>query len=564
MPKIAMIGAGSIVFCKTLVNDILATPALRDSEIRLMSRTKPKLGRMEAFVKRMIKENGLPATVWSTLDRREAIKGADYVIVMIQVGGVDAFEIDYEIPLKYGVDQCIGDTLGPGRRLPRPAHDPGAGRHRPRHGASCARTPSCSTTPTRWPPAAWPSGRCPNVPFIGLCHGVQTTLDLISRYVGVPKDQIDFLCAGINHMAWFLSLKDKRDGPRPVPDPAQATCEKPEYYVNEKVRVRGHAALRLLHDREHRAPVRVRAVVPQQRAGPQALLRHARLRRGLGRRRRPRRWRHGPPCHPLSRGRPPLPPARRRRRHGRRLLLVPVRIPARRLVATPPPKTAALVAPPAPPPPVPGPPAAPPRAEAPPTTPPEAAAAMVSPPAAVAKAAPEGTPPPAAVASASQQVTPPPPAAVASAAQQVMPPPPPAGLAKAGQEVAPPPVPAAVKAAQEPQPAVADLDAAAAPKAAPQAAPAAHAPASPVLADTSRDAVRVLAGTAGDEGVESRSGGQEAGKRLAPLSVDRGVRRAAGSRERPERAVPRNRSPRAGRVLHRPSRHAVRLSRTSR
>ena len=114
MAKIAMIGAGSLIFCKTLVTDILATEALNDSEICLMDLAKPKLDRMEAFVKRMISENNLPAKVPSTLDRTEALKGAKYVIIMIQVGGVDAFGVDYEIPLKYGVDQCIGDSLGPG------------------------------------------------------------------------------------------------------------------------------------------------------------------------------------------------------------------------------------------------------------------------------------------------------------------------------------------------------------------------------------------------------------------------------------------------------------------
>ena len=114
MPKIAMIGAGSLVFCKTLSMDILSTPALQGSEICLMSRTRTKLARMEAFLKRVVKTNSLNATVWSTLDRREALQDADYVINMVQVGGVDAFQIDYEVPLKYGVDQCIADSLGPG------------------------------------------------------------------------------------------------------------------------------------------------------------------------------------------------------------------------------------------------------------------------------------------------------------------------------------------------------------------------------------------------------------------------------------------------------------------
>ena len=112
--KIAMIGAGSIVFCKTLLNDLMATPALAGAEFALMSPTEPKLRRMEAFARRMLADNGLPGSVWATTDRREAIRNADFVVSMIQIGGVDAFEQDYKIPLKYGVDQCIADSLGPG------------------------------------------------------------------------------------------------------------------------------------------------------------------------------------------------------------------------------------------------------------------------------------------------------------------------------------------------------------------------------------------------------------------------------------------------------------------
>src|SRR5512139_1050750 len=104
--KIAMIGAGSIVFCKTLLNDIFNTESLAGCEVALMSRTEPKLRSMEDFAKRMVADNGVSARVWATLDRREAIKDADFVVVMVQVGGVDAFELDYKIPLKYGVDQC--------------------------------------------------------------------------------------------------------------------------------------------------------------------------------------------------------------------------------------------------------------------------------------------------------------------------------------------------------------------------------------------------------------------------------------------------------------------------
>jgi len=234
MPKIAMIGAGSLVFTKTLVMDILATEALEASELALMSRTRPKLDRMEAFVQRVIDENDKPAKVTSTLDRREALDGADYVIITIQVGGLEAFGHDYNIPLKYGVDQCIGDSLGPGgvfralRTIPVLV-DIAADMEE-----LC---PDAVMLNYANPMAAvcLGLGLASDVEFIGLCHGVQTTLDLIGRYTDVPKEHIDFLAAGINHMAWFLSLKDKRDG-RDIMPILRENIEKPEYYVNEKVR----------------------------------------------------------------------------------------------------------------------------------------------------------------------------------------------------------------------------------------------------------------------------------------------------------------------------------------
>ena len=234
MAKIALIGAGSIVFCKTLLNDMLATPALQDATYALMSPTETKLRRMEAFAQRMVSENRLAARVSATTDRREAIRDADYVICMVQVGGVDAFRYDYEIPLKYGVDQCIGDSLGPGgvmrglRSIPVLADIVKDMEDLAKPGALLLNY----TNPMA--ACCYALGHISNVPFIGLCHGVQTTLDLIAGYVGVPKTEIDFLCAGINHMAWFLKLE--REGVDLYPR-FKALCERPEYYVNEKVRI---------------------------------------------------------------------------------------------------------------------------------------------------------------------------------------------------------------------------------------------------------------------------------------------------------------------------------------
>lgn len=236
MPKIAMIGAGSQIFCKTLTTDILATPALQNSEICLMSRTRPKLDRMHRFIQRMIDENGLGAKVWSTLDRKEALKDADYVVVMFQVGGVDAFQVDYEVPLKFGVDQCIADTLGPGGVMRAQRHIPVLVEMAKEMKELC---PNAMLLNYANPMAmcCMALGRVlENGQFIGLCHGVQTTLDLIAGYTGVPKDDIDFLSAGINHMGWFLHLRDKRDGTDLYPK-FRELCDKPGFYVNEKVRI---------------------------------------------------------------------------------------------------------------------------------------------------------------------------------------------------------------------------------------------------------------------------------------------------------------------------------------
>jgi alpha-galactosidase len=231
--KIAMIGAGSVVFCKTLMSDILATPALQDSEFALMSPTESKLRRMEAFGQRMIQDNNLPGSVWATTDRREAITGADFVVVMIQVGGFHAYGVDYEIPLKYGVDQCIGDTLGPGGIFRGQRHIPVLVDIA--HDMEAMAKPGAVMLQYANPMAAncLALGRVSPVSFVGLCHGVQTTLDLISGYCKVPKDEITYSCGGINHMDWFLKLEHKG---RDLYPELRALFERPEYYKNEKVR----------------------------------------------------------------------------------------------------------------------------------------------------------------------------------------------------------------------------------------------------------------------------------------------------------------------------------------
>jgi len=231
MAKVAIIGAGSIVFCKTLMLDIMATEGLEDTEFALMAPSTKRTPQVEAFAKRVIEANDLPATVYITTDRREAVKDADYVIATFQVGGIKGFEYDYKIPLKYGVDQCIGDTLGPGGIFRALRSIPVMLNMAQEMEELC---PEAYLLNYVNPMAmvCWALGTT-KVKFVGLCHGVQTTLDLISGYVDVPKDEIDYICAGINHMAWFLKLEHNGKDLHPI---LRERFEQPEYYVNEKVR----------------------------------------------------------------------------------------------------------------------------------------------------------------------------------------------------------------------------------------------------------------------------------------------------------------------------------------
>jgi alpha-galactosidase len=231
MAKVAIIGAGSIVFCKTLMLDIMATPGLEDTEFALMAPSTTRSSQVEAFAKRVIEKNGLPARAWITTDRREALKGADYVIATFQVGGVKGFEADYAIPMRHGVDNCIGDTMGPGGIF-RALRSIPVTLDMARDMEELCPNALLLNYVNPMAMICWALGTT-KVNFVGLCHGVQTTMDLISGYVDLPKSEIDFLCAGINHMAWFLKLEHQG---RDLYPKLRARFEQPEYYVNEKVR----------------------------------------------------------------------------------------------------------------------------------------------------------------------------------------------------------------------------------------------------------------------------------------------------------------------------------------
>src|SRR5690554_3123456 len=109
--KIAVIGAGSIGFTRTLMRDILSVPEFSDIRIAFTDIDPTNLQRVAQLVQRDIEANGLNITAEAATDRRQALTGARYVLNLVRIGGLEAFAQDIEIPLKYGIDQCVGDTL---------------------------------------------------------------------------------------------------------------------------------------------------------------------------------------------------------------------------------------------------------------------------------------------------------------------------------------------------------------------------------------------------------------------------------------------------------------------
>jgi alpha-galactosidase len=208
MVKIAMIGAGSIGFTRKLVQDVLCVPELADTEFRFMDISEKNLEMVTNLTRKMIKENKLPSKIVSTMNRKRAITGADYVISVARVGGLEAFAHDVEIPLKYGVDQCVADTLGPGgvfyalRTIPV-LLDVAADIRELAPDALFLNYSNPMAMNT------WAVRRAGGVHIVGLCHGVEGGHRLISKALGLPPEEVDFICAGINHQTWYIQVTHK-------------------------------------------------------------------------------------------------------------------------------------------------------------------------------------------------------------------------------------------------------------------------------------------------------------------------------------------------------------------
>jgi alpha-galactosidase len=233
MPKITFIGAGSVVFTRNLCSDILLTPALQSSTICLMDIDQQRLTQARDLVQALIDRRGLKAKVEATTDRREAIRGADYVITTFQQGGLEAYKLDIDIPQRYGIEQCVGDTLGPGgvfrslRTIPV-LIDIGK--------EMDALAPNALLLNYVNPMAAncWAFDRATGRPHVGLCHSVQGTSEMLAQWINVPYEEVIYRCAGINHQAFFLEF---RRGQEDLYPQLREAILRDEIYGQEPVRI---------------------------------------------------------------------------------------------------------------------------------------------------------------------------------------------------------------------------------------------------------------------------------------------------------------------------------------
>lgn len=205
--KIAIIGAGSLVFARTLFTDIMSVPEFHNIRVTFTDINADNLEKVRGLCQRDLDDNNIPITIEATTDRREAFKDARYIINCVRVGGLRGFETDIDIPLKYGVDQCVGDTLCTGGIMYgqrviaamldfckdiREVAEPGA-------------IMLNYSNPNAM--ATWACNKYGGVKTIGLCHGEIHGETQIAEVLGLKREDLDIICAGLNHQTWYISVK---------------------------------------------------------------------------------------------------------------------------------------------------------------------------------------------------------------------------------------------------------------------------------------------------------------------------------------------------------------------
>jgi len=232
-PKIAIIGAGSVVFTLNLLGDILSFPELAGAEIALMDIDPERLRIAEIMAHKVATACNAHPTITAHANRKAALESADYVINTIQVGGVPSTLIDFEVPKRYGLQQTIGDTLGIGgifralRTIPvmlDMCHD---------MEEVC---PDVTFLNYVNPMAmnTWAVSKATSIKTVGLCHSVQGTAGQLAHYIGIPSGELTYRCAGINHMAFYLELQHKGKDVYPL---LRDAVQRPEVWRKDPVRI---------------------------------------------------------------------------------------------------------------------------------------------------------------------------------------------------------------------------------------------------------------------------------------------------------------------------------------
>lgn len=230
--KIAILGAGSTVFARQLITDLLCTPGLEQGTFALVDIDPARLELAHHAAEKLVQASGRHWSVEASVDRAQLLGDSDYVINTIEVAGLRSVRHDYDIPLKYGVDQCIGDTIGPGGVFKMLRTGPAwlailkdIERLCPQAVVMNYTNPMSALTLLAL--------RATQLQVVGLCHSVQGTSRQIAGYLGVPSEELRFRCAGINHLAWFTELL--WNGQDMYPRLRQAAAD-PQVYESDPVR----------------------------------------------------------------------------------------------------------------------------------------------------------------------------------------------------------------------------------------------------------------------------------------------------------------------------------------
>ena len=214
MPKIALIGAGSTIFAKRLIGDILLTPELAgDTQIALHDIDEDRLRTSEIVTRRIAEKLGLNTLVFASTDRRKVLVGADYVIFMMQVGGYKPSTIiDFEIPKKYGLRQTIADTLGVGGIMRALRTIPVIRDILRDMDEVCPRAILLNYVNPMAMLCMAINQIAPGINMVGLCHSVQGTAEQLAKDLNENVSDIEYFCVGINHMSFYLRFEKKLNG----------------------------------------------------------------------------------------------------------------------------------------------------------------------------------------------------------------------------------------------------------------------------------------------------------------------------------------------------------------